>query len=75
MKTVAFFLEEPSAKVMLERFIDTHFTYDPVEFNFRYCVYEGKQDLERNLERRLKGWLLPNTLFVVIRDRIGVIVP
>jgi hypothetical protein len=37
MKTVVFFLEEPSAKVMLEGFINAHFRYDPAEFNFRYC--------------------------------------
>jgi hypothetical protein len=69
MRTIAFFLEELSAKVMLEGFINAHFKYDPAEFDFRYCVHEGKQDLEKNLERRLKGWLLPDTMFVVIRDQ------
>jgi hypothetical protein len=69
MKTIAFFLEEPSTKVMLEGFISAHFNHDPDKFDFRYCVHEGKQDLEKNLERRLKGWLLPNTVFVVIRDQ------
>jgi hypothetical protein len=69
MKTIAFFLEELSVKIMLEGFINAHFNCDPAEFDFRYCVHEGKQDLERNLERRLKGWLLPNTVFVIIRDQ------
>jgi hypothetical protein len=69
MKTIAFFLEELSAKVMLEGFIKAHFRHNPAEFDFRYCVHEGKQDLEKNLERRLKGWLLPDTIFVIIRDQ------
>jgi hypothetical protein len=69
MKTVVFFLEERSAQVMLEGFINARFKYDPAEFDVRYCVHEGKQDLENHLERRLRGWRLPDTLFVVIRDQ------
>lgn len=35
----------------------------------RYVVFEGKQDLQRQLERRLRGWLEPNTRFVVLHDQ------
>jgi hypothetical protein len=69
MKTIAFFLEEPSAKAMLEGFIKAHFAIDPQEYTLCYSVYEGKQDLENHLERRLKGWRTPNTVFVIMRDQ------
>jgi hypothetical protein len=69
MTTIAFFLEEPSAKVMLEGFIGANFNYDPAEYDLRFIVHEGKQDLENHLERRLKGWHLPNTVFLVMRDQ------
>jgi hypothetical protein len=69
MKTIVFFLEELSAKVMLEGFINAHFKYDPAEFDFRYCVHDGKQDLEDHLEKRIKYWKIPETVFVVMRDQ------
>ncbi len=34
-----------------------------------YLVFEGKQDLEKRLLRRLRGWQLPDTQFVVLRDK------
>jgi hypothetical protein len=59
-------LEEPSAKEMLEgilpRFIDDYITV-------KYIVFEGKQDLERNIEKRLKFWQQPNSCFLVMRDK------
>ncbi|MDR2134048.1 MAG: DUF4276 family protein [Treponema sp.] len=71
MKTIAFFLEELSAKVMLEGFINAHFRYDPAEFDLQYRVHEGKQDLENHLENRIKYWKTPDTVFVVMRDQDG----
>ncbi len=32
-------------------------------------MFEGKQDLEKNLTRRLRGWLAPESTFVVLRDQ------
>jgi len=34
-----------------------------------YVVFEGKQDLEKQLERKLRGWKRPNSAFLVIRDQ------
>lgn len=34
-----------------------------------FIVFEGKQDLERSVERRVRGWARPNSAFVVIRDQ------
>jgi len=63
---LVFLLEEPSAKEMLKgilsRFIDDGVTV-------KYIVFEGKQDLEKNLEKRLKFWQLPNSGFLVMRDK------
>lgn len=35
----------------------------------RYVVFEGKQDLQRQLERRLRGWQTPDTRFFVLHDQ------
>jgi ketosteroid isomerase-like protein len=45
----------------------TFYSYDPAEFDFRYCVHEGKQDLEKHLKNRIKYWKTPETVFVVMR--------
>jgi hypothetical protein len=69
MKTIAFFLEELSAKVMLEGFIKVNFPDADQKFSLQYKVHEGKQDLENHLERRIKYWKTPETIFVVMRDQ------
>ncbi len=61
-----FLLEEPSAREMLKGLVPRLLCPDVVPY---YVVFEGKQDLERNVERRLRGWLRPNSAFVVIRDQ------
>jgi hypothetical protein len=69
MKTVAFFLEELSAKVMLECFIKANFPGADQKFSLQYKVHEGKQDLENHLEKRIKYWKTPETVFVIMRDQ------
>jgi len=66
MKTIVFFLEEPSAKEMLEGLLPRIL---PPDATPRYIVFQGKQDLEKNLVKRLRGWLLPESVFVVMRDQ------
>lgn len=66
MKTIVFFLEEPSAKEMLKGLLPRVL---PPEIEARYIIFQGKQDLEKQLMRRLRGWQLPNSLFVVLRDQ------
>ncbi|MEZ6123631.1 MAG: DUF4276 family protein [Planctomycetaceae bacterium] len=65
MKTIVFLLEEPSAREMLQGLLPRLMGDS---FSFRFIVFEGKQDLEKNLTRRLRGWLQPKTTFVVLRD-------
>ena len=35
----------------------------------RFVVFEGKQDLEKQLPRKLGGYLNPNARFIVMRDQ------
>jgi hypothetical protein len=72
MKNIAFFLEEMSAEEMLKRIIDKRFPNAKPEankFHITYHSHQGKQDLEKNLECRLKHWKKPNTVFIIIRDQ------
>jgi len=66
MKTIVFLLEEPSAREMLEGLLPRLL---PVGFKRRYVIFQGKQDMERQLVRRLRGWQLPDSVFVVLRDQ------
>jgi len=45
MKRLIFFLEEASAKAMLEVFLPRIL---PTDIRCRYHVFEGKSDLEKN---------------------------
>lgn len=66
MRTLVFFLEEPSAKAMLEGLLPRLL---PEDVHPRFVVFEGKQDLEKQLERRLRGWVQPDSAFLVLRDQ------
>jgi len=66
MKTIVFFLEEPSAKEMLAGLLPRVL---PPHDQIRYLIFNGKQDLEKNLVRKLRGWQLPDSVFVVMRDQ------
>ena len=66
MKELVFLLEEPSAKALLEvllpRFLNPTIT-------LRFIPFEGKQDLDRQLERKLRGYRNPEARFLVLRDQ------
>ncbi|MBI5300095.1 MAG: DUF4276 family protein [Deltaproteobacteria bacterium] len=68
MSELVFLLEEPSAEAMLKGFLPKLLSQNT---HCRYIVFEGKQDLEKNLVRRLRGYLVPNAKFVVLRDKDG----
>lgn len=68
MNQLVFFLEEPSAREMLKNFLP-RILPEPDHITVRYVVFEGKQDLERQLGRKLRGWRVPDTRFVVMRDK------
>ena len=66
MKTIVFFLEEPSAREMLAGVLPWVL---PENIQIRYIVFQGKQDLEKNLKKKLCGWRMPDSIFVVMRDQ------
>lgn len=66
MTQLVFFLEEPSAKAMLEGLVPRII---PPGTDCRYFAFEGKQDLEEQLVRKLRGYLVPDAAFIVIRDQ------
>lgn len=66
MSEIVFLLEEPSAEAMLKGLVPNLL---PDCIPVRYVVFEGKQDLERQLVRRIRGYLVPGARFVVLRDQ------
>jgi hypothetical protein len=66
MMTPVFFLEELSAKEMLSGILPKIL---PDNIQPRFVVFEGKQDLEKQLVRRLRLWRMPNCQFFVLRDQ------
>lgn len=66
MRELVFLLEEASAKAMLEgllpRLLDDR-------IQVRLITFEGKQDLEKQLPLRLRGYLNPHARFLVLRDQ------
>lgn len=67
MRSLVVFTEEPSAKVMLESLLPR--LLPPDRCSFVCIAFEGKQDLEKQLPIKLKGWRAPNTHFIVLRDQ------
>lgn len=63
---VVFMLEEPSAQDFLQGVLPGLL---PNGVTAHFWVFEGKQDLEKQLLKRLKGWLRPNSRFIVMRDQ------
>ena len=66
MTTLVCCLEERSAEEMLKGILPKILP-DDVEFSF--IVFEGKQDLEKKLKRRIQYWQKPNSYFLVMRDQ------
>ena len=63
---LVFFLEEPSAKMMLTGLLPKLFATEIIP---HYVVFEGKSDLEKQIVKRMRGWLKPDSRFVIIRDQ------
>lgn len=60
------FLEEPSAKEMLQGLFPRLL---PADVTPIIIPFEGKQDLEKQLVRKLRGWQNPRSVFLVMRDQ------
>ena len=66
MRELVFLLEEASAKAMLEGLVP-RLLDDRIQV--RLITFEGKQDLEKQLPLRLRGYLNPHARFLVLRDQ------
>lgn len=66
MRELVCLLEEASAKAMLEsllpRVLDSRIRH-------RLLAFEGKQDLERQLTSKVRGYQNPCARFLVLRDQ------
>lgn len=65
-KELVFLLEEVSAKVMLESLLPR--ILNPC-ITPRLIAFDGKQDLEKQIVKKIKGYLNPNARFIVMRDQ------
>ncbi|MEQ1804334.1 MAG: DUF4276 family protein [Burkholderiaceae bacterium] len=66
MKELVFLLEEESAKAMLQELLPRFL--DP-GVHPRLIAFEGKQDLEKQIVKRMRGYANPNARFIVLRDQ------
>jgi hypothetical protein len=65
MTTLVFFLEESSAQEFLSSFLPRFFS----GYEFRYIVFEGKNDLKKRVSLRLRGWNAPDCKFIILQDK------
>ena len=66
MKELVFLLEEESARAMLEGLLPRMLH---ASIHVRFITFEGKQDLEKQLAKRIRGYLNPQARFLVLRDQ------
>lgn len=66
MKTLVVLLEEASAREMLKGVLARIL---PDDIQIEYMVFEGKSDLDRHLETRLRYWQRADSCFLIVRDQ------
>lgn len=66
MMELVFLLEEPSAKAMLESLLPRMLSSG---ITFRCIPFEGKQDLEKQLSRKIRAYQNHSARFIVLRDQ------
>ncbi|HAX41693.1 MAG TPA: DUF4276 family protein [Bryobacteraceae bacterium] len=68
MSEIVFLLEEVSAREFLKQLLPRVLPADRA-IPYRFIVFEGKQDLDRQIERRIRGYVNPQARFIVLRDQ------
>lgn len=68
MTELVFLLEEESARALLERLVQ-RIAGEGWAHRCRFIVFEGKSDLDLQLERKLSGYRNPDARFIVLRDQ------
>lgn len=67
MRELVFCLEGEAEKAMLEGLLPRLSL--PEDFVFRYLVFQGKQDLAKQLPLKLRKYINPQARFFVLRDQ------
>lgn len=65
MKHLVLLLEEISAREMLKGVLPNLLP----DWEYRCIVFEGKQDLEKNIVKKIRSYRVPNSFFVILRDQ------
>lgn len=65
-REIVFLLEERSAQALLESLLPRLL---PEGIAYRLIPFEGKQDLEKQLARRIRGYMNRDARFIVLRDQ------
>ena len=65
MNSLVCLLEEPSAKEMLKAVMSKLAPDASVD----YIVFQGKSDLDKNIERKINGFRRPDAKFLILRDQ------
>lgn len=63
---LVFFLEEASAKALLQELLPRLI---PGTIDLHFVVFQGKQDMEKRLPRKLRGWQRRDCHLIVLRDK------
>lgn len=66
MKELVFLLEERSAQALLESLLPRIL---PAGMSHRLIPFEGKQDLEKQLTKRIRGYANREARFIILRDQ------
>lgn len=66
MREIVFLLEEISARSFLESLLPRVLSQD---IHYRLIAFDGKQDLERQLTKKIRGYKNPYARFIVLRDQ------
>src|SRR5271157_72534 len=66
MNELVFLLEEPSAEELIKGLLSK---FQPVLPEVNYIRFEGKSDLDKRLERKLRAYNNPDAYFIVMRDQ------
>lgn len=66
MKEIVFLVEERSAKAMLESVLPRLL---PPNSRYRIIPFEGKQDLEKQMTARIRGYQNQDAQFIILRDQ------
>ena len=69
MRELVFLLEEESAKALLQSLLPR--LIDP-RVQTRLIAFEGKQDLEHQMVKRMRGYMNQHARFIIMRDQDSV---